>query len=36
MNVVSKAEFNTLKSKPKFSDTNIKPTAYSNTKIAIA
>ena len=36
MNVVSKAEFNTLKSKPKFSDTNIKPTAYNNTKIAIA
>ena len=36
MNVVSKAEFNTLKSKPKLSDTNIKPTAYNNPKIPIA
>ena len=32
VNVISKAEFNTLKSKPKLSDTNIKLTAYNNTK----
>ena len=36
MNVISKAEFNTLKRKPKLSDTNIKLTAYNNTKIPIA
>ena len=36
VNVISKAEFNTLKRKPKLSDTNIKLTAYNNTKIPIA
>ena len=36
VNVISKAEFNTLNRKPKLSDTNIKLTAYNNTKIPIA
>ena len=36
MNVISKAEFNTLKRKPKLSDKNIKLTAYNDTKILLA
>ena len=36
LNVVSKAEFNTLKSKSKLPETDIKLTAYNNTKITIA
>ena len=36
MNVISKEEFNTLKSKPRLSDLNSKLTAYNNTKIPIA
>ena len=35
MNVISKEEFNTLRSKPRLSDLNSKLTAY-NTKIPIA
>ena len=36
VNVISKTEFNTLKSKPKLSDMNIKHTTYNNTMISIA
>ena len=36
MNVISKEQFNTLRSKPRLSDLNSKLTAYNNTKIPIA